>query len=62
MSKNVLRVVRSEVVSPRAFLGIVTEQRGNIAGIEVRAPRLGTNGFGRLVVRYKRPLLKPQHA
>jgi hypothetical protein len=42
--------------SPRAFLRIVTEQRGNIAEVEVRAPRLGTNGFGRLVVHYKRPL------
>lgn len=61
-AKPFLRAVRSEVVSPKAFLGIVVEQRSNIAGVKVRPPKLGTNGFGRIVVRYKHPILKPQHA
>ena len=58
MPKRFLRVVRSEVVSPKSFLGIVTQQRSNISGVEVRPPKLGTNGFGRIVVRYKQPILK----
>jgi len=62
MPNRLLRVVRSEVVSPKAFLEIITEQRSNIGGVEVRPPKLGTKGFGRIVIRYKNPLLKPQHA
>jgi len=62
MPKRFLRAVRSEVVSPKAFLGIIAEQRSNIAGVEVQPPKLGTNSFGRILVRYKSPLLKPQHA
>jgi hypothetical protein len=49
-------------VSPKAFLGIIAEQRQNIARVEVRPAKLGTNGFGRIIVRYKTPVLKPQHA
>ena len=54
--------MRSEAVSPKAFLKIIQEKRSNIAGVEVRPAELGTNGFGKLVVRYKTPILKPQHA
>jgi hypothetical protein len=62
MGKRFLRrVCRGEVVSPTAFLGIIAEQRHNIARVEVRPAKLGTNGFGKLVVRYKIPVLKPQH-
>jgi hypothetical protein len=56
------RACQREVVSPKAFLGIIAEQRQNIARVEVRPAKLGTNGFGKLVVRYKIPVLKPQHA
>jgi hypothetical protein len=62
MPKRFLRSVRSEIVSPKAFLGIIAEQRQNIAGVEVRPAKLGTNGFGKLIVRYKIPVVKPQHA
>jgi hypothetical protein len=62
MAKSFLRAVRSEVVSPKPFLGIVAEQRSNIASVDVRPPKLGTGGFGKIIVRYKYFLLKPQHA
>jgi hypothetical protein len=61
MERSVLHVVREETLSPRKFLHRLTEQRSNIARVEVKPPRLGKNHFGRLVVRYKHAILKPMH-
>jgi hypothetical protein len=61
MDKSVLHVVREETLSPRKFLHRLTEQRSNIARVEIRPAKLGGNHFGRLVVRYKHAILEPTH-
>jgi len=62
--KPLLRVVHKEVLTPQKFLDRLVEQRSNIAHARVQAPKIGQKGFGRIVVRYKHPILtqlKPQH-
>jgi hypothetical protein len=62
--KPLLHVVHKEFLTPKKFLDRLAEQRSNIAHASVQAPKIGQKGYGRIVVRYKHPILaqlKPQH-
>ncbi len=51
-----LHKINEEILSPREFLNLKSSDRDNISRAEVIPPRLGQNGFGKIRVRYKRPL------
>ena len=56
--KPLLHVVHKEVLSPKKFLVRLAEQPKNIARARIRAPKIGQNGFGKIVVSYKNPILE----
>jgi hypothetical protein len=61
MGKSILRVVHKEIVGPQKFLERLGEQRLNISRVKIQPPRLGQRGYGKFVISYRHPILKPQH-
>ena len=57
MEGGAVRLVTLRSATPRAFLGILAEQRSNIAGVEVEPPKLGMNGFGKRRALYEKPVV-----
>lgn len=50
--------VQAEVISPKTYLGLSKKAKANIAETTIVAPRLGQNGFGGVLIRYKSPVYK----
>jgi hypothetical protein len=61
MGKSILRVVHKETVGPKKFLERLGEQRPNISRVVIRPPKLGQRGYGKFVISYRHPILKPQN-
>jgi len=55
-------IVHRERVSPRRYLKLADEQKGNISKVVFLPAELGRKHFGRLEVVYKRPLVRAVHA
>jgi hypothetical protein len=50
---------KTENVTPRRFLSILEERGGDIERVDIRPPRLGERGFGRIAVEYRRGVHRP---
>ena len=47
-------------LSPLQFRKVYDRQKGNIEGVTIIAPRLGTNDFGSLDVSFRVPVNDPE--
>ena len=50
---------KCETATPRRVLSILKERRADIERVDIRPPRLGERGFGRIAVEYKRGVHRP---
>ena len=57
MKPKFLTPLTEKQVSPRAYPKLAREQRTNIKSVDIVPPRLGSPGFGGLLVRFKTPVL-----
>jgi hypothetical protein len=46
-------------VTPRRFLALLGEGASGIEHVDIRPPRLGEQGFGRIVVEHRRGVFRP---
>jgi hypothetical protein len=52
------RPVERERLTVREFLDLSVKDRGTISDVQIVAPKLGSNDFGGVLVRYKNPIYK----
>lgn len=53
------RPLYTKKVTPEEFLKLNEVEKENIESVEILKPRLGQQGFGEIIIRYKIPL--PPH-
>jgi hypothetical protein len=57
MKPTIIMPFAEKRVSPQDYRRVAKQQRRNIKCVEIVPPKLGTAGFGGLLVRFKTPVL-----